>query len=116
MTLAIPPAVLVQAFVALLAGGLATYFGIWAMHRSWRHHDARAERDFILGLIVHLVGLSWVVLGGAIIVGMNVTGEAAGNAVQDVVVFTNAAVRISVLLLAGHFIWDRIRAHREVSE
>jgi hypothetical protein len=73
------------------------------MHRAWRHHDARAERDFLVGLCLHVVGLAWVVLAGAILLGTTAEdGSVAAAQIQEVVVFTNAAARIVVLIVGGH--------------
>ena len=106
MNLAIPPDVWCQAAIALMAGVSAMFLGVFAMHRAWSHHDARAERDFVLGTIVHLVGISWVVLALAVVAGSLAEGEAQEDAVQELVVFVNAAVRLAVLMLAGHVLWD----------
>jgi hypothetical protein len=116
MTIAIPPDVWVQALLAFVAGVLATALGVYAIHRSWGHHDARSERDFILALTIHLVGISWCVLAVAIVLGAITTGTAAEDGVQEVVVFTQASVRIAVLILASHVIWGafaHLRHHRE---
>lgn len=116
MNLAIPPDVWVQAAIAAAAGFAAMALGIFAMHRAWHHHDTRAERDFILGVIVHLVGISWLVLSLAVMAGAVAEGKDQEDAVQEIVVFVNAAVRLSVLMLAGHLLWDAFRHLRRIRE
>jgi heme A synthase len=107
MNLAIPPDFLVQAGIAFLAGVIAFALGAWLMHRAWSHHDTRAERDFIIGVCVAIIGISWTIIASAIILGELGDGnDAVEAAVQEMVVFTNAATRIAVLILGTHTLWD----------
>ena len=107
MTLLIPPDVYLQAAIALLAGLVGAVLGAVRMHRGWAHHDQRAERDFLAGLCLLVVGLSWLVIGLAIIWGLCVSGNSpAEKQVQEVVVFTNAAARISVIFIGLTILYD----------
>ena len=108
MTLLIPPDVFLQAAIALLAGLIGAVLGIVRMHRGWMHHDQRAERDFLAGLCLLVVGVSWVVIGGAIVAGavFDTADISAVMAIQEVVVFTNAAARISVIFIGLTILYD----------
>ena len=113
MNIAFPPEVWWQILAAMIAGVLASITGIVFMHRAWRYHDVRARRDFILALIVHLVGLSWVCLGIFIMGGEIVDGNESGETtVQALVVFVNAATRVAILLLSAHLIAEAYRSRR----
>lgn len=98
MTIAIPPSLLVQSFLALAAGFVLGLVGTFALRRAWHYHDHRSERDFLLGFLALTVGVSWLVLGLAIAFGILFDGPAE-QAITEMVVFTNAAARIVVLLL-----------------
>lgn len=110
MTLLIPPPVLMQAVLAGVAGAMAIFLGITMVRRGWRYRDHRAERDFESGLCIIAVGVSWVILAGAIVLGSLVgDDEAMGQQIQEMVVFTNAAARIVVLLLGAHVLYTMWR-------
>ena len=111
MNLAIPPSVLVQSLIALVAGAALGLASLAAMHRAWRYHDHRSERDFLGGFLGLAVGAGWVALSPAIAAGWMFTDEPAQGAVQQLVVFVNAAVRIVVLVVGGHLLLEEWR-HR----
>lgn len=113
MTIAIPPSVLVQALVAFGAGIALGVVGLFVLRRAWRFHDHRSERDFLLGFLTTAVGVVWIVLGLAITYGMVFDGS-VDDAVQEMVVFTNAAARIIALIVGLYLVLEewRWRHHR----
>lgn len=109
MNLAIPPSVLLQALIALAAGVVLSLASLAAMHRAWHYHDHRSERDFLGGFLGLAVGAGWLALSLAIGAGWTFPDEPAQDAVQQLVVFVNAAVRIVVLVVGGHLLVEEWR-------
>lgn len=113
MNLAIPPGVFIQALLALFAGLSALTLGVYSMHRAWRYHDHRSERDFLIGFCASTVGAAWVMASLSIGLGEVFTDEAAQVQVQEVVVFTNAAARIIIILISLYLAHEVLSARKE---
>lgn len=112
MTLEIPPAVIVQAAIAFLACIVAVLLGLLVAHQAWGHHDQRAEREFLVGFTILAIGILWGVSGLAITLGTMFRSDGAQAEVQALVVFSNAAVRILLVVIGIHLLVDHWRDRR----
>jgi hypothetical protein len=112
MTLVIPPSVLIQMVVAGIAGVVGMLVGGILMHRAWNYRDHRSERDFLAGFMFATVGLAWLVITAALFFGTTYTSTSQGRAIQELVVFTNAATRITVILIGAHVLLEELKARK----
>jgi hypothetical protein len=110
-----------QALLAVFAGLGALSVGTLVMHRAWLFHcqnpdcvnPSVGERHFILGFTFAVIGAHWLIDGAAIILGYYAgDNKVAGEQVQSLVVFANAAARIVVFLLAAHLVLEWWKGRR----